>query len=147
MIPRYPTAKQVMSDPVDFRVKTLEIMHEWKKEHLKGWKEKDIGTKFVVLGFLIEMLGDTYDKPVKGFIASDHYAYDPEEQTILYDVSHPSIISTLHEFGHHLYGRSELKACRWSIWLFKTVFPKTWETLEFRESPYGLLLINKNKAD
>jgi hypothetical protein len=41
-----------------------------------------------------------------------------------------SVVTTLHEFAHAL-GKSEWEACRWSIWLFKTTFPKSFERLAF----------------
>ena len=42
-----------------------------------------------------------------------------------------SVITFLHEVGHVLYGRSELKACRWSLQLFKKTFPRSFSGLLF----------------
>ena len=40
-----------------------------------------------------------------------------------------SIITTLHELYHYLYGGSELEACRFSVWLFREAFPKAYARL------------------
>lgn len=42
-----------------------------------------------------------------------------------------SIITALHETAHAMYGPSELKACSWSIKLFKTMFPEEYEKLHW----------------
>jgi len=42
-----------------------------------------------------------------------------------------SVVTYLHEFAHHLFGKDERKACRWSINLFRRCFPKSWEKLRF----------------
>jgi hypothetical protein len=60
------------------------------------------------------------------------YAYDPVANTILLDHNHPSIVSTLHEFWHSVIGESELEACRFSVWLFKETFPKSYEELKWK---------------
>lgn len=142
---KYPTAEQIMKNPVDFRVSTLTAIQQWKKDCMKGWKNQDEGTKFIHLAVLVKILSDIYEKPLNGFTAGRKYCYIPEKKIIIYDADHPSIVSTLHEFAHHLFGASEFKSCQWSIWLFKTCFPKTWEGLEFNESPNGLLLIRKTR--
>lgn len=47
-------------------------------------------------------------------------------------VEHPSIISSLHELGHHLFGSDELEACRYAIGLFKAGFPKSFDKLQWQ---------------
>lgn len=42
-----------------------------------------------------------------------------------------SIITVLHELGHHFYGESELQACRFSVWLFRAAFPNAYAKLEW----------------
>lgn len=42
-----------------------------------------------------------------------------------------SVVTFLHEWGHRLHGRSEYKACRWSLNLFRRCFPKSWSRLRF----------------
>ena len=127
---RYPTPEKIMAVPVNFKPETIEDVKVWAKKYLHGWKTQQIGYKRIALVALIQGLSNVYNKPCNS-ITSDEYAYDPESQTIHLDEDKASILSTLHEFGHHLYGASELKACRWSIQLFKICFPKTFESLEW----------------
>ena len=42
-----------------------------------------------------------------------------------------SVITFLHEWGHHLRGRSEREACRWSINLFRRCFPRSFARCRF----------------
>ena len=42
-----------------------------------------------------------------------------------------SVITFLHEWGHRFHGRSEHKACRWSLNIFRKVFKKSWLRLSF----------------
>lgn len=42
-----------------------------------------------------------------------------------------SVVTFLHEWGHCLYGRSERKACQWSLNLFRRCFPRSWSRLRF----------------
>ena len=58
------------------------------------------------------------------------YQYNPRTRTIYHNKNNPSIISSLHELAHHLYGEDELIACKWSINLFRTAFPKSYAKLE-----------------
>lgn len=64
-------------------------------------------------------------------VDADLYTYNPSNKTIYLDHHHPSVISTLHELGHHLYGESELLACRFSVWLFKEGFPRDYAKLKW----------------
>lgn len=69
----------------------------------------------------------------------DTCAYQGATQTIFINKT-LSIISALHELGHHLHGSSELLACSLSVHLFKAAFPKAFAKLEWK----GHMLI---KAD
>ena len=42
-----------------------------------------------------------------------------------------SVVTLLHEIGHSLFGRSERRACRWSLNLFRRCFPRSWARLQF----------------
>ena len=139
---RYPTAHEVMSTPVDFRVSVLITIEEWKNNFLKVYRESNTDTKLNLLSALLIRLSKIYEKPVSVEYGRQ-YCYMPHKKTIILDEKHASIISSLHEFAHHIYGSSELDACRWSIWLFKKSFPKTWSSLRFEEIPQGLLLVKK----
>lgn len=62
-------------------------------------------------------------------LISDLYAFNPRERIVMLEDGNPSIISTLHETAHALYGSSELQACQFSIRLFKAVYPKAFAKL------------------
>jgi len=55
--------------------------------------------------------------------------YIPSKDKIII-TGEPSVITYLHEYAHALYGRSERKACEWSINLFRQVFPKSYARLQ-----------------
>lgn len=61
---------------------------------------------------------------------TDSSYYDPNERVITLE-GNPSIITCWHELGHHLFGNDELTACIFSISLFKIVFPKAFEKLNW----------------
>jgi hypothetical protein len=42
-----------------------------------------------------------------------------------------SVITILHEWGHKRFGRNEARACRWSVNLFRRVFPASFARLRF----------------
>lgn len=101
---------------------TIQTVNNWKKM----WKiAKKKETKAMLLASLVKSLAViTYQKPVKVKFDIDAPScyYNKKTKTININKS-LSIISTLHELAHHLYGPSELRACRWSIHLFRNVFP------------------------
>ena len=59
---------------------------------------------------------------------------------LLFIKDKPSILTSLHEFGHHLYGASELTACSYSICMYIKVFPEIYEKMTWQNH----LLILKN---
>jgi hypothetical protein len=126
----YPTKEEIMKLPSpNFPPELIARVKEWKKAHYKGWKKDPI--KITRLLLLIHTLATGIQPQV-----SDRYCYIDNESEdklsiIELDGDHPSILSTLHELGHHFFGSSELEACRWSIWLFKTCFPKSFEKLKW----------------
>lgn len=119
-----------MSKEVPFKPETIEVLTSWKKTLYSDWKHITPLMKLTTLLLLIEALAKKYNKPVE-ITLGDSYCYNTDTKTILLDRNHPSIISTLHEFGHHILGTSELKACRWSIHLFKTCFPELFKKLSW----------------
>ena len=56
--------------------------------------------------------------------------YSPSQKMITLN-GKPSIITCWHELGHHLFGPDELTACIFSISLFKIIFPKAFEKLNW----------------
>jgi hypothetical protein len=58
------------------------------------------------------------------------YQDDNEDgMKIIYLTGKLSVITFLHEWGHAIHGSSELLACRWSVNLFRKIFPRQFEKL------------------
>jgi len=127
----YPTKEQIMAREHKFRPGVLAAVREWKREHYRGWKDKDLVTKHYALAHLVGAVADLYEYPVayRAGDVADHY--DRASGTIMINFGNPSIVTALHELGHHLKGGSELAACRFSVWLFKKAFPRSFERLHF----------------
>lgn len=58
--------------------------------------------------------------------------YDTKEHKIRISISNPSILTYLHEYGHHLFGNKEYLARHWSVWLFRHCFPHAFKVLQHR---------------
>jgi hypothetical protein len=133
---KYPTKEEIMNNPMKHKKEVIQTLKEFKKlPHPNGITYED-------LYGLLTCLSSVYNKPlyITNIPPQQGCSYDPINKTIHLDNSN-SIISALHEFGHHLYGSSETKACRWSVWLFKKVYPKAFTLLEWK----GHLLVRQNK--
>ena len=127
---KYPTKEEILENPPMLIAKDIKILIEWKDGNYQSWSKKSINTKWAALETLVESLSKQYNKKSKVKIAKEPM-YDPRTQTIFLSETKPSIISTLHEFGHHIYGESELKACAYSVWMFKIVFPKVYNKMKW----------------
>lgn len=135
----YPTTKALQEKIKYARPNkhAITIIHIWKNLHyLKKWKKKTKKEKQISIEYLNSLLSLIFHKPNNQIgIEWQEYAwvYEPTERIIWAEANNPSIISLLHEFGHSIYGSSELKACVFSIALFKTCFPKEYTRLEWNE--------------
>jgi hypothetical protein len=109
------------------------MVKDWKKAVWQDKEHIELHNKFIKLKVLAIALGVFYEKPVNvEFIPQlGTCSYNPKNQTIFINES-TSIISLLHEFAHHRFGSNELKACRWSVWLFKKTFPKAFQKLKWK---------------
>jgi len=123
----YPTSRQIMAKEVKFKAETIAAVKAWKTENFVGWKNKGELDKFVALHNLLDRLAVVYNRPV-GFSIGDYDHYNRALGIVV--LVNPSIITALHEFAHHL-GMGEHGACRWSVWLFKKVFPGSFAKLRF----------------
>lgn len=137
----YPTQKQILT--VNPKIKSIikSATLAWKDEYLKDWKnlsKKEQIDRLKILILWLNWANHKRDDNLK-IKLGDEYQYDPRRQTIYIDKNHPSIMSTLHELGHHIAGLSELKACRWSVWLFIECFPGLYKNLKWNKH----LLIKK----
>lgn len=126
----YPTPAQILARPVRFRPGTLELLSAWRQRYRGQLRTPDAVTR------LLEALALLHDRPVAVTFVRGHAAlvdaYDPWTQTIALNRDRLSVVTALHEFAHHLYGPSELRACRWSVWLFRATFPRTYARLTWR---------------
>jgi len=129
---QYPTKKQILTQQPRFNKETIKLTKLWKTLALKNWKTDTNQTKHHKLKTLITTLSQTNNKTKPKTTTNTEYFYDPNKKTIHLNINNPSIISTLHELAHHLYGPNEIQACRWSIWLFKKCFPEQYKKLEWK---------------
>lgn len=129
----YPTKEQILKKPVLFKKEAVDAVLNWKAEYYKDGKWQ-AGNKNDAINMLIKKLADVYNSPVNISMEPGAWScYQQEDVTIILDSQQPSILTALHEFGHHLKGSSELQACRWSVWLFIKCFPKSYEKLAWRD--------------
>ena len=141
----YPTKERILNHLPKIRKETIEYVKQWKKNcwENKDDKNKSEWRKFEKIRHLLWTLSDIYKKPISliTITKKESSYYIPLHKAIF--LKNPqSIISALHEFSHHVYGASELQACRWSIAIFKEVFPKSYSQLTWK----GHMLI-KEKND
>jgi hypothetical protein len=130
----YPAAAEIMAEPIpEFDYDVINVMTLWKKTYFdKQWRKANKNEKIMALTVLLKVLEMAYGYKIT-ISAEGRYCYYPKLKMVGIDINNPSILSTLHEFGHHLHGESELEACRFSVHLFKQIFPKQYEKLEWRE--------------
>jgi hypothetical protein len=126
----YPESTEILAEPLpEYGHDVLNCLTMWKKAFFnKRWSQSEKREKTEALELLLKMMAMIYCYKVNIMIG-DTYCYYPRLQTIEMDADSPSILSALHEFGHHLHGESELEACRFSVHLFKTIFPKQYKKL------------------
>lgn len=137
---KYPKPKEILDPPVDFKKETIDAVIEWKLQYfMGGWKQKSKEEQVNALEQLILKLCGVYGEEVLVNKQGDSFYFVPSKNTIVIDKNNPSIISTLHEFKHKLSGESEKLACRWSVQLFKEVFPKSFAELRFKEGTHMLI--------
>lgn len=132
----YPTSVSQVLGEVKYKAETLQAVKEFKA--MEGWKKRctDITLKKAAYDFLHGKLKEIYNKQTLLTYADDWgtistpgssggSSYSPATDTICL-VGRASVVTYLHEFAHAL-GMSEVRACRWSLNLFKQVFPKLFE--------------------
>lgn len=132
----YPNREEILdshpSEETTFSAAGIDKCIAWKKAI---WKEMKKNERFGALKILIIAISPTARVRLDPEAKTPYYI--PSTKTVFLN-KHLSIISALHELGHHLYGESEIRACRFSVHLFKTIFPKAfaklvWENNMFKE--------------
>lgn len=137
----YPTPEEIMADPPKHKPAVIAFLKEWKRT---AWKDARAagteGAKYNALSILVRGIAEIYRRPVEVGINTElpSACYVPMQNKIVFN-SRLSVITALHELSHHLFGTSEKKACRWSVHLFKKVFPRAFAQLEWR----GHLLVKR----
>lgn len=132
----YPTKEQILKEPrPDIPNELLAVMSRWKEFFYKGWKRRDIEYKIGSLGILMNTICMIYGKKNPNYehcTCKEHVDhYNPRTKTLVLG-KNISIISAFHELAHHLFGASELTACRWSVWIYKLRFRKDYEKLVWK---------------
>jgi len=136
----YPTKEEILAKPFPLSNKTVKKVLTWKTLQFQGFKEKTTEEKLNALKDLLLSLAPL-SRPPK-ITLGDRYSYSMTQNTIYLDSHKASVISALHELGHHLYGSSELKACRFSVHLFIICFPKAYKKLKWQNH----MLIKKQNS-
>jgi len=139
--PKYPTKEEILAGELKHKKKVIAALKDWKKIVWTNWRANKLGRE-KDLRDLFQTLNQIYEgKPhAMNLIFDRRSCFAPALNTISLDK--PSLISFLHEYAHSLFGPSELKACRWSVRLFKKVFPKAMNKLKWK----GHMLIKTKKV-
>ncbi len=132
---KYPTKEEILdprlTEETNLPDHFYRTIANWKKDFWLPRRKTNNDWKNDAVADLLHMLNDEDCNPPLKIITGKKYCYIPKERAIVFGPE-PSIISALHELGHHLFGKSELKACRFSIHLFKYAFPKSFAKLKWK---------------
>jgi hypothetical protein len=129
----YPTKEEILQALYLPTKQEIEAIELWKKSYYKQkWSQSTAEEKHDRLEFLLELLCSIHHKRkcLYEVAKENHWSHISTNPAIIKaPLNNPSIISLLHELGHHLFGPSELTACRYSVGIFKTCFSKAYEKL------------------
>jgi hypothetical protein len=126
-MPNYPTKEKIMEKEVKFKPEVIMAIKDWKKT---DWTINKTDNTHLSLYRLLSKLAIIYDKQDLCITNQPVFShYNIKTHTI--NLENNSIVTALHEFAHHIFGPSELQACRWSIWLFKKTFPNSFQKLKW----------------
>jgi len=134
----YPSKQQIIDKMESLSVSTFICTLEgWKRKHYTNqWKQKSTEEKMVCLeglAYIIYYAQKNPSKLIPVYVKhTNRYAFHVKKRIILINDNQPSILSTLHEVGHAMYGVSETNACAFSVKLFAKVFPNEYKRLEWR---------------
>jgi hypothetical protein len=126
----YPTKAKILTEPPPPNHNHwLQKVRQWKNEHWVTIRDKTEKNKREAIRQLVKSMTEgecsvRFDAPIEGD------CYMPDKKMIRLN-ENPSIITTLHEISHFINGSSELKACRFSVWLFRDSFPLAYKKLRW----------------
>lgn len=137
MLTNYPSKEEIINNTLEVPLTYYDIVKTWKEDYYsKKWPTLYIKDKIQALIVLIDFI---LEPPIS--ITFGHfYACNLEHRIIKLDIKNPSILSTLHEVGHLIYGPEELLACSFSYNLFKEIFPN-----ELKKLVWNNHMLVKNK--
>lgn len=128
----YPTKEEILQALYLPTQQEIEAIRLWKKSYYKGWAQCSTEEKHDRLEFLLVLLCSIHHKEMCLYevATENHWSHVSTRPAIIKaPLNNPSIISLLHELGHHLFGSSELEACRYSVGIFSNCFPKEYAQL------------------
>lgn len=129
----YPSTEQVIEAVSKTNVDWyIPVVKSWKTNYYnRKWSKETNEYKLLALQTLASLIKASSPSYSYTVIVGDQYCFRPWLNQIELG-QNPSILSTLHEIGHAIWGPSELDACRFSVAIFKTVFPKEFSQLEWK---------------
>lgn len=127
----YPTKEEILAELYVPNEDTYLAVRKWKQLFFNGkWSTSNDTEKYIQLYELICAICVNINIERPEWVGTmDGWCYDQKDKTIHADISKLSIISALHELGHHVLGDSELQACRFSVGIFTKCFPATYKKL------------------
>ena len=131
-MPKYPTAKEVFAVDPKIKKVVINIVLSWKKEFYKDWKGTPTKEKKGRLKVLILAITVIAFNKLVIIEEGNQDCYRQDLTTIYLNKTNPTILAALHETAHFLYGKSELKAWRWSAFLYKRCFPSSFKSLNIK---------------
>lgn len=143
----YPTKEEILADLFVPEEAEYNAVRKWKRTfYNKQWGSLKLEAKMEALKELIGnicMARGIQRSQWPVLVVSEHpWAYTHQMRMITMGLDSPSVISTLHEFGHYLHFSSYLEgdesmaefvACRYAVGVFKTCFPKSYAKLTWSE--------------
>jgi hypothetical protein len=132
---KYPTKTTIINCKIVPTKTDIKMTKIWKETI---WRmSKNTEEKIKTIKILLQLLSQSHNIKTRTIFKSKvpSACYSKKYNTII--LNNCSIISALHEMGHAIYGKSELKACSWSIKLFQKSFPIAFKKLTWK----GHLLI------
>lgn len=128
----YPSVPEALAHPIQISPEVKMALKDWKNAYWKGWRELENGVQKILLVELLRILSFVQTREYRlKFKSGAEYSYSPLTQTISFGPI-ASLISSLHELSHSIYGANELDACAFSLQLFKEVFPKDFAKLKVK---------------
>ena len=127
----YPSKNEILDHPIHFPEELINMVLEWKKTCYTKDVRSSIEKKNTALARLVAAITTSFHRknPSIVFTPDCNPHYNTTEHCIYLSSTNPSIITTLHETAHYLFGPSEHTACRWSVQLFKLCFPDAYKKL------------------